>query len=399
MMDRRTRISILLMSGCQALLNSSTSIMISSAALVALILLGPDKSLATLPVSAVVTGTALATLPASLIMRRIGRQQGFILGAGFGIFGAAICSYAVWIGSFWIFTFGALILGTYAAFGNYYRFAAVDIAGHQNRSRAVSYVLAGGLIAGFLGPQIASHSRELFLPYLYLGTYLAVILLGLLAIVLISFVRIPKMTVSMSDEPQRALRDIIRHPTFITAVLSAMIGYGAMSLIMTATPLAMVGCGHDASDSFNVISWHVVAMYGPSFFTGPLIARYGEHRIIIAGALLGLVAVGIALAGLELANFYIALIALGVSWNFMFIGGTTLVTTVYRPAEAAKVQGMNDFLIFGTVATASLLSGQLQERIGWEAVNYVALPMFALVIVLALLNMRGGRRRLAAAGG
>src|SRR5690606_26787970 len=212
MMDRRTRISILLMSGCQALLNSSTAIMIPSAALVALTRLGPDKSLATLPVSAVVTGTALATLPASLIMRRIGRQQGFILGAGFGIFGAAICSYAVWIGSFWIFTFGALILGTYAAFGNYYRFAAVDIAGHQNRSRAVSYVLAGGLIAGFLGPQIASHSRELFLPYLYLGTYLAVILLGLLAIVLISFVRIPKMTVSMSDEPQRALRDIIRHP-------------------------------------------------------------------------------------------------------------------------------------------------------------------------------------------
>jgi MFS family permease len=181
------------------------------------------------------------------------------------------------------------------------------------------------------------------------------------------------------------------------AALSAMIGYGAMNLIMTATPLAMVGCGHDASDSFNVISWHVVAMFGPSFFTGSLIARFGEYRIIITGALLGIACVAISLLGLELVNFYTALILLGVSWNFMFIGGTTLVTTTYRPSEAAKVQGMNDFLVFGTVATASLLSGQLQERFGWEMVNYFALPMFALVIMMALLNMRGGRRQIVAA--
>ncbi|MAL80057.1 MAG: MFS transporter [Sneathiella sp.] len=397
MMDRRTKISILLMSGCQALLNSTTAIMISSAALVALILLGPDKSLATLPVTAVVTGTALATLPASLFMRRVGRQSGFIFGAGLGIFGAAICSYAVWVGNFWIFTIGAMFVGMYTAFGNYYRFAAVDVAGQANRSKAVSYVMAGGLIAGFLGPQIASHSRELFVPFLYLGTYLSVILLGFLAILLISLVRIPKMKAAVSDEPQRPMLEIIRQPTFIIAALSAMIGYGAMNLIMTATPLAMVGCGHDASDSFNVISWHVVAMFGPSFFTGSLIARFGEYRIIITGALLGIVCVAISLLGLELVNFYTALILLGVSWNFMFIGGTTLVTTTYRPSEAAKVQGMNDFLVFGTVATASLLSGQLQERFGWEMVNYFALPMFALVILMALLNMRGGRRQIAAA--
>ncbi len=397
MMDRRTKISILLMSGCQALLNSTTAIMISSAALVALILLGPDKSLATLPVTAVVTGTALATLPASLFMRRVGRQSGFIFGAGLGIFGAAICSYAVWVGNFWIFTLGAMFVGMYTAFGNYYRFAAVDVAGQANRSKAVSYVMAGGLIAGFLGPQIASHSRELFVPFLYLGTYLSVILLGFLAILLISLVRIPKMKAAVSDEPQRPMLEIIRQPTFMIAALSAMIGYGAMNLIMTATPLAMVGCGHDASDSFNVISWHVVAMFGPSFFTGSLIARFGEYRIIITGALLGIACVAISLLGLELVNFYTALILLGVSWNFMFIGGTTLVTTTYRPSEAAKVQGMNDFLVFGTVATASLLSGQLQERFGWEMVNYFALPMFALVIMMALLNMRGGRRQIVAA--
>lgn len=397
MMDRRTKISLLLMSGCQALLNSTTSIMISSAALVALILLGPDKSLATLPISALVTGTALATLPASFIMRRVGRQQGFILGTGFGIFGAAICSYAVWGGSFWLFTLGAMIVGINTAFGNYYRFAAVDVAGQKNRSRAVSWVMAGGLIAGFLGPQIASHSRELFLPFLYLGTYLAVIILGLLSILLISFVHIPKIEAKQSDEPQRPLLAIIRQPTFLTAALSAMIGYGAMNLIMTATPIAMVGCGHDASDSFNVISWHVVAMFGPSFFTGSLIARYGEHRIIITGAVLGIAAVTIALLGIELTNFYLALIVLGVSWNFMFIGGTTLVTTVYRPAETAKVQGMNDFLIFGTVATASLVSGQLQEYFGWEMVNYFALPMFVLVILMALWNGRDAKRRLAEA--
>ncbi|MCF8468673.1 MAG: MFS transporter [Sneathiella sp.] len=396
MMDARTKLSILLMSGCQALMNSTTSIMISSAALASLLLLGDDKSLATLPVTAVVTGTALATIPASLFMRKVGRKAGFLVGASIGITGAAICSYSVWIGSFLGFVLGAMLVGMYTAFGNYYRFAAVDIAGSQNRSKAVSYVLAGGVIAGFIGPQIASHSKDLLPPFLYLGSYLSIIVLGFIAILLLSFVTIPKMHIPAHEEGQRPLLEIIRQPTFIVAVLSAMIGYGVMSLVMTATPLAMVGCGHLPSDSFNVISWHVVAMFGPSFFTGSLIARFGEYKIIFVGALLGLASVAVALIGLELANFYIALVLLGLAWNFMFIGGTTLVTTTYRPSETAKVQGLNDFLVFGTVATASLLSGQLQERFGWEVVNLGALPLLLFVIVLAVWNMLAVRRRLSA---
>ena len=396
MMDARTKVSILLMSGCQALMNSTTSIMISSAALASLLLLGDDKSLATLPVTAVVTGTALATIPASLFMRKVGRKAGFLVGASMGITGAAICSYSVWIGSFLGFVLGAMLVGMYTAFGNYYRFAAVDIAGSQNRSKAVSYVLAGGVIAGFIGPQIASHSKDLFPPFLYLGSYLSIIVLGFIAILLLSFVTIPKMHIPTHEAGQRPLLEIIKQPTFIVAVLSAMIGYGVMSLVMTATPLAMVGCGHQPSDSFNVISWHVVAMFGPSFFTGSLIGRFGEYKIIFVGALLGLASVTVSLIGLELANFYIALVLLGLAWNFMFIGGTTLVTTTYRPSETAKVQGLNDFLVFGTVATASLTSGQLQERFGWEIVNFAALPLLLIVTALAVWNMLAVRRRLSA---
>lgn len=395
-MDRRTKLSILLMSGCQALMNSTTSIMISSAALASLILLGEDKSLATLPVTAVVTGTALATIPASLFMRQVGRKVGFLFGVTIGITGAAICSYAIWISSFWLFAFGAIFVGMSTAFGNYYRFAAIDIAGTKHRSKAVSYVLAGGVIAGFIGPQIASHSKDLFAPFMYMGSYLSIIILGALSLVFLSFVRIPRMVIPDHESGQRPLTEIIRQPTFIVAVLSAMIGYGVMSLVMTATPLAMVGCGHQASDSFNVISWHVVAMFSPSFFTGSLISRYGEYKIIILGAVLGLASVTVSLMGLELANFYIALVLLGLSWNFMFIGGTTLVATTYRPSETAKVQGLNDFLVFGTVATASLMSGQLQERFGWDVVNFGALPLLAFVILLALWSLRGHHRQLPA---
>ncbi|MEP3244871.1 MAG: MFS transporter [Sneathiella sp.] len=387
MVDRRTKISIFLMAGAQAMLNSTTSIMISSASLVALLLLGTDKSLATVPVTAVVTGTALATIPASYFMKHAGRKAGFLFGILLGMLGASIAAYAIYIGSFIGFTIGVMIVGTCTAFGNYYRFAAVDVAGPEFRSKAVSYVMAGGLIAGFIGPQIASHTRELLAPYLYLGPYLAIVILGVFAFVFISFVKIPKMQkVDFEDEP-RSLLEIMKQPTFILAALSAMIGYAAMSFIMTATPLAMIGCGLTPTDSFNVISWHVVAMFGPSFFTGSLIARYGDFKIIFAGSILGLACIAVALSGLALSHFWVALVLLGVSWNFMFIGGTTLLTKTYRPSETAKVQGFNDFLVFGTVATASLSAGILQQVFGWDVVNLSMIPFFCLVAIIALMNI------------
>ncbi len=395
MKDRRTQISILLMAGAQAMLNSTTSIMISSASLVALLLLDTDKSLATVPVTAVVTGTALATIPASYFMKHAGRKAGFLFGILLGMVGAAIAAYSIYVGSFIGFTLGVMIVGTCTAFGNYYRFAAVDVAGPEFRSKAVSYVMAGGLIAGFIGPQIANHTKEVFAPYLYLGPYLAIVGLGVVAFALISFVHIPKMKEVDFDEEPRPLREIMKQPTFILATLSAIIGYAAMSFIMTATPLAIIGCGLTASDSFNVISWHVVAMFGPSFFTGSLITRYGDFKIIFIGAILGLVCIAVALSGLSISHFWIALVLLGVSWNFMFIGGTTLLTKTYKPSETAKVQGFNDFLVFGTVATASLSAGILQQMFGWDVVNISMIPFFGLVAIIALLNI--GRKEPAAA--
>ncbi|MCG8490492.1 MAG: MFS transporter [Sneathiellales bacterium] len=387
MKDTRTKVSIILMAGAQAMLNSTTSLLISSASLVALLLLDTDKSLATVPVTAVVTGTALATIPASYFMKYAGRKAGFIFGILLGMLGAAIAAYSIYIGSFLGFALGAMIIGTCSAFGNYYRFAAVDVAGPEFRAKAVSYVMAGGLIAGFIGPQIARHTKDVFAPYLYLGPYLAIILLGVLSLIMITFVRIPKMKEQVFEDTPRPLLEIMKQPTFILAALSAMIGYAAMSFIMTATPLAIVGCGLTEDDSFNVISWHVVAMFGPSFFTGSLINRYGDFKIIFVGAALGLACIAVALSGLAIANFWIALVLLGVSWNFMFIGGTTLLTKTYRPSETAKVQGVNDFLVFGTVAMASLSAGILQQKFGWDIVNISMIPFFGLVAVIALMNM------------
>ncbi|MBE7636926.1 MFS transporter [Sneathiella sp. P13V-1] len=397
MKDRRTKLSILFMAGAQAMLNSTTSILISSASFAALLLLGEDKTLATLPATAVVTGTALATIPASYFMKKAGRKPGFIFGILLGIMGAAIAAYSIYYGSFVGFTIGAMIVGTCTAFGNYYRFAAVDVAGPEYRSKAVSYVMAGGLVAGFIGPQIASNTKELFLPYLYLGPYLAIIALGVLALFFVSQVKIPKMEESHFDDEPRPLMEILKQPTAILAILSAMIGYAGMSFVMIATPLAIIGCGLLDEDSFNVISWHVVAMFGPSFFTGSLIARYGDYKIIMIGALLGVACVFVALSGVAFSNFWVALVLLGVSWNFMFVGGTTLLTTTYRPSETAKVQGFNDFLVFGTVATASLSAGILQQTYGWDVVNYSVLPFFILVVVIAFAKIMGGKKEVAAA--
>lgn len=375
-----------LLVGCQALLNSSTSIMISSGALVGL-LIAEDKSLATLPVTATVTGTAMATIPAAMIMRRIGRKFGFIFGASLGVVGAAVASYALILSNFWFFSLGVMMVGMFSAFGQQYRFAAVDVASKEMRSKAVSYVMAGGLIAGFIGPQIASHTKDLYPDFVFLGPYLSLIVLCGLSIFLLSFTRIPQLTSLELNEAQRPLMEIAKQPRFITAALSAMVGFGVMSFIMTATPLAMVGCGLTETDSFNVISFHVVAMFGPSFFTGSLINRFGEYRIILIGSLFGLLSVSVGLMGLDFANFWVALVLLGFSWNFMFIGGTTLLTSTYRPSETAKVQGFNDFLVFAMVATASLTSGQVQIRLGWEWINWSAMPLLLTVAGIAVWQL------------
>ncbi len=383
MNDALTKKNVAILGVCQALFNSSMSILIALGALVGYSLVD-DKAFATLPVTSVVTGTALATIPASLLMRRIGRRNGFLVGALIGFAGSLVACLGIVSQQFWTFTAGTMLVGMFASFGNYYRFAAADSASESYRGKAISLVLAGGVVAGFAGPEIAKWTKDLLLPFTFLGCYVSVAGLMVATAVLLLFLQTPPMAPELKTEAARPLSAIMIKPTFIVAAMSGMIGYGVMSLIMTATPLAMTAHGHPFDSAATVIQWHVVAMFGPSFLTGPLVSRFGALRIIVAGACLNLICVVSAVGGLDLANFWIALVLLGVGWNFMFIGATTMVTEVHNTAERAKTQAANDFLIFGAVATASLMSGQVLHNFGWNAVAYAAVPFLLLSIVGAI---------------
>ncbi len=347
--------------------------------------LGEDTTLATVPVSAMVIGTALATVPASMIMKRVGRRAGFTIGAGIGMVGAGIAALSVWQFSFWGFAFGILLMGMYNGFAHYYRFAAADVASDKFRGKAISLVLLGGVVAAYVGPEIALRTADLVPGAQFLGTYLAVIVLVAISIGLIQFIRIPAPTVQERNETGRPLSEIARQPKFIVAVLSSMIGFAVMVLLMTATPIAMIEQFHHAlSDAKTVIQWHALAMFAPSFITGALIARFGVLNIIAVGVVFMIGAVAFAVTGVAFLNFWAALFLLGLGWNFMFVGGSTLLTETYEPAERAKAQGFHDFMVFGLVAVASLSSGALLQLLSWRAVSFGAVP-FLIVVTLALI--------------
>lgn len=374
-----------LLAVCQAFFTSSSSIMALTTGLVGFQFLGEDTTLATVPVSAMVVGTALATAPASMIMKRVGRRAGFTIGALIGVLGAAIAALSVWQFSFWGFSFGILLMGMYNGFAHYYRFAAADVSSEAFRGRAISLVLFGGVVAAFVGPEIALRTANLVPGAQFLGTYLAVIVLVAVSIGLIQFIRIPAPTVQEQLETGRPLSEIARQPKFIVAVLSSMIGFAVMVLLMTATPIAMVEQFHHAlSDAKTVIQWHALAMFAPSFITGALITRFGVLNIIGAGVVFMVGAIAFAVTGVAFLNFWAALFLLGLGWNFMFVGGSTLLTQTYKPAERAKAQGFHDFMVFGLVAIASLSSGALLQLLSWRAVSYGAVP-FLIVVTLALL--------------
>lgn len=354
--------------------------------------LAENKALATLPISTFVIGVALSTIPAAQWMRIVGRRRGFMTGALAGMLGAVVCSYSVFIGNFWVYCLGTLLLGTQNAFGQQYRFAAADSSTPAFRAKAISFVLAAGIVGGVLGPESTKFTKELFAPYSFLGTYLAVIVLCAIVILLLTQLRIPELTAEERQEKGRPLFEIVRQPVFFVAVLGAMVGYAVMNLVMTAGPLAMIAHDISYSDTIFVVEWHVVGMFAPSFFTGYLINRFGVLSIMIAGAACLLVAVLAAVTGLTIYNFWLGLFLLGVGWNFMFIGGTTLLTESYSPAEKAKTQGLNDFLIFGSVACASLSSGGLLHVFGWNAVNVGAVP-FLLIASVAIVWLMLKRRR------
>lgn len=384
------RKNVAVLAATQALLftNNSTAIAINGLAGYAL---ASNKAWATFPVTGWVIGGALVTFPASLLMKRVGRRAGFTLGILVGMIGAAVCAAAVALGDFWMLCLGTLIFGAYNGFGQYYRFAAADASPMDFKSKAISLVLAGGLVGGIVGPETSKLTVDL-LATRYLGAYLSLIVFLVIALAVVRMLQIPPPTEAEQREPGRPLREIVSQPVFMVAVISAAFGYGIMNLLMTATPLAMGICGHPYASAALVIQWHVIGMFAPSFFTGALIKRFGLIQVMLAGAALLLICVGVALAGIAVANFWLALLLLGVGWNFLFIGGTTLLTETYQPSEKAKAQGVNDLAIFVVMATSSSVSGILLDRNGWDTLNLLAIP-FIFAVVLSLLWLMGRRRR------
>jgi MFS family permease len=374
-----TRRNVGLLAACQALLMSNNATLIAINGLAGLAL-APFKALATLPVTCWVAGGAIATMPASLHMKRVGRQRGMTFGMAWGIVGALICASAVWLQSFWLLCFGTLVFGVYNAYGQYYRFAAADVAGPEFRSTAISLVLAGGLVGGVLGPTTSRATVDLLQPR-FTGAYLALIGFAVLTIVLLRFVRIPAPSAKVQAAQGRPLAEIAAQPKFIVAVLSGAIGYGVMNFLMTSTPIAMGVCGHPYSDATFVISSHVIGMFAPSFATGALIRRVGVLPVMFVGALLNFTAIAVALSGISVAQFWWSLVLLGVGWNFLYVGGTTLLTETYRPEEMAKAQGANEQAIFVVMAISSFTSGLTVTQAGWERVNLYALPLVALVAI------------------
>jgi MFS family permease len=382
--------NVAVLSACQALLftNNSTAIALNGLAGYAL---AANKALATLPVTGWVIGAALTTFPASLLMKSIGRRAGFTLGALIGIVGAALCAGALYAGSFWTLCLGTTVFGVYNAFAQYYRFAAADAAAPEFKAKAISLVLAGGLVGGIIGPETSKHTVDL-LPTLYLGAYLALIGFLVLVIALLQLLEIPAASEAGAGAPARPLGIIMAQPAFIVAVLAAALGYGVMNLLMTASPLAMAVCGHPYSAAAGVIGWHVIGMFGPSLFTGSLIRRFGLVNVMFAGVALLFVAVGIALSGISVPHFWFALVTLGVGWNFLYIGGTTLIAGAATPSERAKTQGANDLIIFLVLGTSSFSSGLLLETNGWRTLNLLALPVagaIAVAIAWFALKRRG----------
>ncbi|MCE8034050.1 MFS transporter [Halomonas sp. MCCC 1A11057] len=347
--------------------------------------LSPDPGLATLPIAMMMLGTVVSTLPASLYMKRVGRRRGFITGASLGGVAGGLLSFgAIALGSFWLFCAGNLLLGLYQGFAMYYRFAAADVASPAFRSRAISFVMAGGVAAAFLGPWNASAATGLIAGVPSGGPYLVIAILALLAIGLLTQLRVPPSGEPQPGATSRPMAEIATLPKFRVAVLAGAVGYAIMILVMTATPLAMRAQGFEMSQVAFIMQWHVLGMFAPSFVTGSLIARFGAQRILLSGATLLIGTVLVANLGTSLAHFWVALVLLGVGWNFLFVGGSAMLSTVHSEAERGKVQGINDLIIFTLVAIGSLMAGQLLHRLGWEALNLAMLPLILLVALATL---------------
>jgi len=376
----------------QALAGGNSTVLVATAGIVGT-MLAPDKSLATLAISIYVLGMWMGTLPLGALARRLGRRNALQIGTVCGVLTGLICCLAVLQGSFLLFNVGAVFSGLYASAHQSYRFAAADTASEAFRPKAISWVLFGGVVAAIVGPQLVIATQDLWPPYLFAATYLGQSALALISAGVLMFVNIPKPPPRASAGEGRSLAEIVKQPRFVVAVACGVAAYSMMNLMMTSAPLAMVMCNHSVTDATLGLQWHVLGMYAPSFATGALISRFGLQRITGAGLALIIVAALIGIAGISLWHFWIALVLLGVGWNFAFIGATTMVTHCHRPNERNKVQAFNDFLVFGSMALGSFASGALLVNFGWSAVNEIVFPVALAATALLIWGALRGRSR------
>ncbi len=375
----------------QALAGANSAVVYATGAIVGN-MLAPSPALATLPISIFVVGMAACTLPAGAIARRHGRRAAFLTGTGCGVLVGLLAALAVVLGSFWLFCLGTFFGGSYAAVVLSFRFAAADCVPAERRARALSAVMAGGVFAGIIGPQLVTYTMDLWQPYLFAATFLAQAAVAAVSALVLLGVRVP-MPTRAEMAGGRPLGAIVRQPRFITAVICGVVSYTLMNFIMTAAPLAMRLCGLSQESSNLGLQWHIIAMYAPGFFTGRLITRFGAPRVVAAGLALTAVSAAIGLTGVDVAHFWLTLILLGLGWNFGFVGASALVLECHRPEERTRVQSLNDFLVFGTMAAGSFSSGGLLTAYGWDTVLWVSfVPLAVAVAALAVTaSSRTGR--------
>ena len=366
----------------QALLTTGNILLVAVSALIGK-QLASHPALVTAPVASQFLGLILATLPAAFLMQKLGRKKVFVIGNVFGIIGALVAIQALLSASLLLFTLGIFLTGIAIGIAQQYRFAALDECRAESHAKAISVVMSGGVLAAFIGSNLAIWSRNWFSQNVYVGAFVGLAVLYVLALLLIVCLPLKQQaTANQAAQNVRSYGELFQQPLFVAAIASGAIGYGVMVFLMTATPLAMHHHDYAFPDIAVVIQWHVLGMFVPSFFTGHLIKKHGLKPIILLGCALLIISALINLFGQSYVHFFTSLVLLGIGWNFTFIGATQLVSLTYRPQEKGKVQGMNDFMVFTTAAIASLFAGQTVETIGWMWVNLISLPLIAVAMLL-----------------